>query len=156
MTRQNERGYEISTPRGARASSLGDDGGDGGDGGDGDGDDDGVEWDIASSGRGIPNERRDCGTTTTNWRRFRFRYEWLRATPTTPTRRRRRRRRRSVLGGTDDGDDEIVLFVVSVDGERGECASDDDATRRVDDDALVAEKDGTSGGRGRSDGRRSG
>jgi hypothetical protein len=155
MTRQNERGYEISTPRGARASSLGDDGGDGGDGGDGDGDDDGVEWDIASSGRGIPNERRDCGTTTTNWRRFRFRYEWLRATTTTPT--RRRRRRRSVWWDTDDGDDEIVLFVVSVDGERGECASDDDgANGRMGDDARVAEKDGTSGGRGRRDGRRSG
>lgn len=65
---------------------------------------------------------------------------------------------RDERGDDDDDDDDVFSFGVFVDGERGEGArdDDDDATRRVDDDAHVEEKDGTSGGRGRNDGRRRG
>jgi len=52
----------------------------------------------------------------------------------------------------DDDDDDVLSLGVFVDGERGEGARDDDD----DDDARVEEKDGTSGGRGRNDGRRRG
>jgi hypothetical protein len=61
-------------------------------------------------------------------------------------------------GHDERGDVFVFVFVsfgVFVDGERGAGAKDDDATRRVDDDAHV-EEDGTSGGRGRNDGRRCG
>lgn len=61
-------------------------------------------------------------------------------------------------GHDERGDVFVFSFGVFVDGERGAGAKDDDddATRRADDDANVEEEDGTSGGRGRNDGRRRG